>query len=95
MSVGPEEINKIAHLARLKIDEDKVEKISQDISNILSLVEQLQDADTDGIEPMAHPMDAVQILRADEVTETNKREKLQAIAPNTEDGLFLVPKVIE
>ena len=95
MSVGPEDINKIAHLARLHIDEEKVEKISGDISNILSLVDQLQSANTDQIEPMAHPMDAAQILRADEVTETNKRDKLQTIAPNTEDGLFLVPKVIE
>jgi aspartyl-tRNA(Asn)/glutamyl-tRNA(Gln) amidotransferase subunit C len=95
MSIGPEDINKIAHLARLHIDDDKVEKISQDITNILSLVDQLQSADTDNIAPMAHPMDAVQVLRPDVVSETNKREKLQKVAPNTEDGLFLVPKVIE
>ena len=95
MSVGPEDINKIAHLARLHIEDDKIEKISQDITNILSLVDQLQSADTSDIEPMAHPMDAIQILRPDVVTETNKREKLQANAPATEDGLFLVPKVIE
>ena len=95
MSIGPEDINKIAHLARLQIDEDKIEKITGDITNILSLVDQLQNANTDNIEPMAHPMDATQILRADEVTETNQREKLQANAPNAEDGLFLVPKVIE
>jgi len=95
MSIGPEDIKKIAILARLEIEDDKVEKISGDISNILSLVDQLQNANTDQIEPMAHPMDASQILRADEVTETNQREKLQSVAPNTEDGLFLVPKVIE
>jgi len=95
MSIGPEDIKKIAILARLEIEDDKVEKISGDISNILSFVDQLQNANTDQIEPMAHPMDASQILRADEVTETNQREKLQSVAPNTEDGLFLVPKVIE
>ena len=93
--VGPDQIHKIAHLARLKIEDDKVDKISQDITNILDLVEQLQNANTDGIEPMANPLDAVQVLRSDEVTEENKREKLQQSAPNTEDGLFLVPKVIE
>ena len=95
MSIGPEDIKKIAILARLQIEDDKVEKISGDISNILSLVDQLQNANTDQIEPMAHPMDASQILRTDEVTETNQREKLQSVAPNIEDGLFLVPKVIE
>jgi aspartyl-tRNA(Asn)/glutamyl-tRNA(Gln) amidotransferase subunit C len=95
MSIGPEDINKIAHLARLHIEDDKVDKISNDITNILSLVDQLQNADTDNVEPMAHPMDAIQVLRPDVVTEENKREKLQEAAPNTEDGLFLVPKVIE
>lgn len=93
--VGPDQIHKIAHLARLKIEDDKVEKISQDITNILDLVEQLQNANTDNIEPMANPLDATQVLRADNITEENKREKLQKSAPNTEDGLFLVPKVIE
>mgnify|MGYP000356013585 CR=1 FL=1 len=95
MSVGPEDIHKIAHLARLKIEEDKIIKISEDISNILSLVEQLQMTDTNNIEPMAHPMDATQTLRTDKVSEVDNRDKLQAVAPNTKDGLFLVPKVIE
>ncbi len=95
MSVGRDEIQKIAHLARLQIEDDKVEKLSHDLSNILNLVDQLQQANTEGVEPMANPMDATQVLRKDEVTEENKREKLQGSAPNTEDGLFLVPKVIE
>jgi len=95
MSVGPDDINKIAHLARLQIDSDKIEKISKDITNILSLVDELQKTDTSGIEPMAHPMDASQTLRRDDVTESDNRDKLQGIAPSTEDGLFLVPKVIE
>ncbi len=95
MSIGPDDINQIAHLARLKIDEKDVPKLSGDLDNILSLVDQLQAVNTDNIVPMAHPMDAVQILRKDVVTETNQREKYQAVAPAVEDGLYLVPKVIE
>jgi len=95
MSIGPDDINQIAHLARLKIDEKDVPKLCGDLDNILSLVDQLQAVNTVDVVPMAHPMDAVQILRKDVVTETNHREKYQAVAPNTEDGLYLVPKVIE
>ncbi len=95
MSLGSEDIKKIAHLARLQVSADEAEKLSGDIANILALVDQLQAADTDGVEPMANPLDAVQTLRADEVTESDQREKYQAVAPATEDGLFLVPKVIE
>jgi aspartyl-tRNA(Asn)/glutamyl-tRNA(Gln) amidotransferase subunit C len=95
MSLGPDDINQIAHLARLKIDEKDIPKLKNDLGNILSLVDQLQAVNTDGILPMAHPMDAVQLLRKDVVTETDNREKYQKIAPNTEDGLYLVPKVIE
>ena len=95
MSIGPDDINQIAHLARLKIDEQDIPKLSDDLGNILSLVDQLQAVNTDDILPMAHPMDAVQILRKDVVTEENNRDKYQQVAPNTEDGLYLVPKVIE
>lgn len=95
MSIGPEDIKKIAHLARLQVNEMEAEKLCHDIGNILSLVDQLQNARTVGVEPMANPMDATQILRADVITETNKRDKLQQIAPLVEDGLYLVPKVIE
>ncbi len=95
MSLSPEEIKKIAHLARLQVSEAETQKLSHDIGNILKLVDQLQSVDTSGIEPMANPMDATQILRADVVTETNKRNQLQKVAPLTEDGLYLVPKVIE
>ena len=95
MSIGPDDINQIAHLARLNIDEKDIPKLKADLGNILSLVDQLQAVNTDDIIPMAHPMDAVQILRKDVVTETDNREKYQKIAPNTEDGLYLVPKVIE
>ncbi|KZZ55166.1 MAG: Asp-tRNA(Asn)/Glu-tRNA(Gln) amidotransferase subunit GatC [Oleiphilaceae bacterium] len=95
MSISPDDIQKIARLSRLQIEDDKVEKLSGDINNILGLVDQLQQADTSNVAPMAHPLDAVQTLRADQVTETNQRDKYQRVAPATEDGLFLVPKVIE
>jgi aspartyl-tRNA(Asn)/glutamyl-tRNA(Gln) amidotransferase subunit C len=95
MSIGPDELKKIATLSRLTLEEETVEKLSQDINNILSLVDQLQKADTSGVEPMANPMDATQTLRADIVTEQDQRQAFQAIAPATEDGLYLVPKVIE
>ena len=95
MSIGPEEISKIAHLARLEISEEQLPKLSGDITNILNLVDQLQAADTSNIAPMANPLDAVQVLRADDVTETNHRDKFQAIAPEKEDGLYLVHKVID
>ena len=90
-----DEITALAHLARINVNEDMVEDTTNSINNILALVGQLQQADTDGIEPMSHPLDATQRLRADEVTESNQRDKLQANAPAVESGLFLVPQVIE
>lgn len=90
-----DDIMSLANLARININEDIVEDVTNNINNILTLVDQLQQADTDGVEPMSHPLDAVQRLRADTVTEENQRDALQAIAPATENGLFLVPKVID
>ena len=86
---------KIAHLARMSVHYDDVERYAQDLSGILSLVEHMNKIDVRGIEPMAHPLDMSQRLRADVVTEINQRELLQAHAPAVEKGLFLVPKVIE
>ena len=95
MNIERQEIEKLATLARIAIDESTISEVSQRLSSVLDLVDQLQAADTDGVEAMSHPMQATQRLREDEVTEINQREALQAIAPETEDGLFLVPKVIE
>lgn len=95
MALDNKEVAKIAHLARIEIDESKAPEYADSLSSILGLVEQLQAADTGDIEPMAHPLDATQRLRTDEVTESNHRDDYQAVAPATEDGLFLVPKVIE
>jgi aspartyl-tRNA(Asn)/glutamyl-tRNA(Gln) amidotransferase subunit C len=89
------EVEDCAHLARLGIDDQDVESYAKDLSGILDLMTQMSDLDTDNIIPMAHPLDQVQRLRPDEVTEQNSREKFQAIAPQVEAGLYLVPKVIE
>ncbi len=95
MSITPNEVMKIAHLARMSISADAVERYAQDLSGILALVEQMNQLDVQGIEPMAHPLDMSQRLRADVVTESNQRDLLQAHAPAVENGLFLVPRVIE
>ncbi|ORU91906.1 MAG: asparaginyl/glutamyl-tRNA amidotransferase subunit C [Cycloclasticus sp. symbiont of Bathymodiolus heckerae] len=95
MSIQSEDVLKIAHLARLGIEEGQVESYASDLSNIMKLVEQMNEVDTSGIEPMAHPLDQSQRLRADVVSETNQREELQKNAPEIEDGLFLVPRVID
>lgn len=93
--VKDDEITALAHLARINIDNNIVNEVTDNINTILGLVDQLQQADTTGVTPMSHPLDANQRLRIDEVSEANQRESLQAIAPSTDNGLFLVPKVIE
>lgn len=95
MTISREDIEKVAVLARIRVDDEQVSALEKDLGNILDLVDQLGAADTDSVEPMAHPLNAVQRLRADEATETNQREAFQAIAPATENGLYLVPRVIE
>lgn len=89
------DIEKLANLARLKINEETVAETTKSITEVLTLIDQLQAAETTDIAPMAHPLDAVQRLRADAVTEVNERERFQAIAPAIENGLYLVPKVID
>ena len=95
MSLTKKDVENIAHLARLAIDESAIPEYADNLSIILKLVAQMDSINTDHIEPMAHPLDAVQRLRKDEVTESNQRERFQQIAPKTEAGLYLVPKVIE
>ena len=95
MSIDRSDVERIAHLARLELNEQDIPAYTENLSSILSLIDEMQQIDTDGVEPLAHPLDAVQRLRADEVTELNQRDKLQAVAPAVEEGLFLVPKVIE
>ncbi|MCP8900201.1 Asp-tRNA(Asn)/Glu-tRNA(Gln) amidotransferase subunit GatC [Gilvimarinus xylanilyticus] len=95
MAVNQSDIEKLAELAKLEISTEAAGATADSISQVLELVDQLQAADTTGVAPMAHPLDAVQRLRADQVTEADQREALQAMAPATEDGLYLVPRVIE
>ena len=95
MSLGPAEVAKIAHLARLAIREQDAPAYARNLSAILDLVAQMNAVDTTGVAPMAHPLDMAQRLRADAVTEPDQRAHFQAIAPRVESGLYLVPKVIE
>ena len=95
MSLDSSEVNKIAHLARLEIRPEEVESYASNLSEILDLVEQMNEIDTTGIEEMAHPRDTSLRLREDAVTESDRREHYMQLAPASEEGLFLVPKVIE
>jgi aspartyl-tRNA(Asn)/glutamyl-tRNA(Gln) amidotransferase subunit C len=95
MSLTPEEVGRIARLARLEISAEEAGQTRDQLNGILAFIEQLQAVDTAGVPPMAHAIDVVQRLRPDRVTETNRRADFQAIAPETEAGLYLVPKVIE
>lgn len=95
MPLSTEDVKKIAHLARLAIREEDIPVYAKNLSNILSFVEQMNGIDTTGVVPMAHSQDASQRLRNDVVTEKNQRDHFQHIAPETESGLYLVPKVVE
>ena len=95
MSLDKQDVVNIAHLARLAINEQDIPQYAQNLSSILTLVEQMNVVDTTNVQPMAHPLDTSQRLRTDEVIETDQRDHFQSIAPATEDGLYLVPRVIE
>ena len=95
MAIGQDEIEKIAELARIRIAPGQIDDVIRRITGILGMVDQLQAVDTRDVEPMANPLDAVQRLRPDVVTEQNQREAFQAIAPAVENGLYLVPRVVE
>lgn len=95
MSLTPEDVKRIAHLARIEVTENEVQATLAKLSGILGLIEEMQAVDTTGIVPMSHSQDVVQRLRPDVVTESDQRELFQSIAPAVENGLYLVPKVIE
>lgn len=95
MSIDSKEINNIAWLARLATAPAELDHYRRDLDNILELVQQMNRVDTDGVTPLAHPLEITARLRPDEVTETDQRERFQAVAPSVRDGLYLVPKVIE
>lgn len=95
MSLTLEDTQRIAKLARVELSATDCRATQRQLNDILGFIEQLQAVDTTAIEPMSHAVDAVLRLRPDAVTETDRRDAFQAISPDVEDGLYLVPKVIE
>lgn len=95
MALDNSDIKRIAHLARIEISDAEADKTLSKLTGILTLIEQMQAVDTNGIAPMSHSQDVVQRLREDVVTATNQREAFQSNASAVEGGLYLVPKVIE
>ena len=99
MSLTPDQLQRIAMLARIDVSAEEAQGVAERLNRVLGLIDQLQTVDTQGIEPMAHALDAQlsvrQRLRPDEVTETDRHEAFQQGAPAVEQGLYLVPKVIE
>ena len=95
MKVDADTVKAIADLAKLRLDPADVADYAESMSEILDLVEEMQAVDTDGITPLAHPLDARQRLREDRTMQTSDRDRLQSLAPEVADGLYLVPRVIE
>lgn len=95
MSLNIEQVRQVAHLARLQLAPGQDERYARQLSDILALVDQLTSVATDGVEPMAHPTGMTQRLRDDAVSEADRREVYQSVAPAVDAGLFLVPKVLE
>lgn len=95
MSLSIEQVQRIAALARIELAAGDAEATRDKLNGIFGLIEQMQAVDTSGVEPMSHPQDVAQRLRTDVATEPNRRDEFQRIAPQTEAGLYLVPKVIE
>lgn len=95
MSLTPEQVRRIAHLARIEANDAEIASTLGHLNGIFALIEEMQAVDTAGVEPMAHAQDVAQRLRPDAVTETDLRAAYQAVAPDVEAGLYLVPKVIE
>jgi aspartyl-tRNA(Asn)/glutamyl-tRNA(Gln) amidotransferase subunit C len=95
MALTHQDVLHIARLARLRVSADEAETAQTQLNSIFGLIEQMQAINTQGIEPMSHALDVAQRLREDKVTESDQRNKFQTVAPAVENGLYLVPKVIE
>jgi aspartyl-tRNA(Asn)/glutamyl-tRNA(Gln) amidotransferase subunit C len=95
MSLDPEAVRRIALLARVEVTEDELAATCEQLNGILAMIERMLAADTTDVAPMSHAQDMMLRLREDLVTEGDQRELLQSVAPQTEDGLYLVPRVIE
>lgn len=95
MSVDSDTVRRIAHLARIRLPEERVEPMREQLNTILAFVEQLDEVDTEGVEPMTSVVETTMRLRADAITDGNKADDVVANAPSSEDGFFMVPKVVE
>lgn len=95
MSLTLEQVRRVAHLARIEVSDAEAQSTLGHLNGIFTLIEEMQAIDTQGVEPMAHAQDLSQRLREDGITETNRRDAFQSVAPETESGLYLVPRVIE
>lgn len=95
MSLSDDQIRRLARLARIAVRPDETGAVAERLNRVLGLVDQMRAVDTTGIEPMAHALDLVQRLRPDAVTEQDRRADYQKVAPAVEEGLYLVPKVLE
>ena len=95
MALTLDDVRRVAHLARIAIDEAEARAVLSQINDVFELIAQMQAVDTRGVEPMSHALDIVQRLRPDAVTEADQHDLFQAVAPQVENGLYLVPKVIE
>jgi len=95
MKFDNDEIKKIAHLARININKNEADKVGEKLEGILELIDQMTQVNTDGIEPMAHALDITQPLRADKVTEVDIRKKSLKLSNETDQSMFIVPRVIE
>jgi aspartyl-tRNA(Asn)/glutamyl-tRNA(Gln) amidotransferase subunit C len=95
MSLSDDQVRRLARLARIALQAGETRAAAERLNRVLSLIDEMRRVDTAGVEPMAHAQDLVQPLRVDSVTEINRRERYQAVAPAVEQGLYLVPKVIE
>ena len=95
MSISKQEIEYVARLARIKVNDAECEHFAEQLTGIMGLVEQMENADTDNIQPLSHPQDRTLRLRPDEVTDTDRRDDFMSLNSHNENGLYLVPKVLE
>jgi len=95
MALTEDDVTRIAHLARIEISDDDRRAMLAQLNDIFAMIEKMQRIDTTGVAPMAHPLGGQQRLREDRVTEADARERNMKNAPRSEDGLFLVPRVVE
>ena len=95
MQVTEDVVKNVAELAQLELNPEEIKRLLTGMQKILDLAEQMQSIDTEGVDPVSNPLDSTQQLRRDKVTEKNERDLYQSMAPETQDGLYLVPKVIE